>query len=627
MSDLKIKEPVTVKGTIYLIIFAFMSASVVYIATYGAGQIGYAIRIGGSGIIFIIVLAILINKTHHPTYKDDSLAILGKNKEVVEQDATTNLKYRKFHHFDTEPRYFNLHQILEGKPNKNISIIGMSGSGKTVLAYKVIGEMQEYNKIIFQYKPPRDPNAVQKEEEKSDKYNELGYPTLKLRENSPDVFRDKEAFAMAWITAFSVVNRGITAGQILPLVRNAANASRNWKEFKEEIEKQERKERGTITREALRDIRLKLDSIYLENTFSEPLPKDIVIDCTGLTKEAFIFYTEAILRSTYKELLNKQRRGTMIIVDEAHLFANTSNTIIPELSALIRNSGSFMFITQRTSAIAGDIKGNAGTQFCFKQTEEDDLRVINAVSPLLGFAINELKIHEFLDLAQNGVNDAVLQLKLCNPKPQFYPEKVWKPEILNEEKIDYTTEAIKALDKARNIQSIARIIADKHGLNKEIVKRDILSVLNRQVSAGTINLMPVENAKLLRDRIQAVNEKIYFTPDTEQLHDYLVKCTGDILTWKNKNFTIEPSGKATPDITGDDFVIEIETGLKRRQDDLTERIEKAKKEGKMIFIIVPNKSLKAQYKNSMTISEFSTWIDEAENYGTKEEEKEETENE
>jgi predicted metal-dependent phosphoesterase TrpH len=100
-----------------------------------------------------------------------------------------------------------------------------------------------------------------------------------------------------------------------------------------------------------------------------------------------------------------------------------------------------------------------------------------------------------------------------------------------------------------------------------------------------------------------------------------------VLTWRSKKFEIEPSGKATPDITGDDFIVEVETGLKRRQDDLAERIEKAKNEGKVVFIVVPNNEVKKMYRGSMTIPEFSTWMDEAENYGIREEAKEEMKNE
>lgn len=615
MNNLKIKEPVTVKGTIYLIAFAFMVSSIIFIATYGAGQIGYAIRIGGTGIIFIIVLAILLNKTHHPTERTDSLAISGIDKEVVEQDATTNLKYRKFQHFDSYPRYFDLHQILENKPNKNISVIGMAGSGKTQLTYKIISEMKEYKKVIFQYK-------------NSDRYKELGYPTLKIRQISPDVFEDKEAFSMAWITAFSIENRGITAGQILPLVRNAVNVSRNWKEFKEEIERQGKKERGTITGAALTDIKLKLDTVYSERQFTVPLPDEIVVDFSGIPKEKFVFMAEWLLRLLYKEIREGKREGTMIFVDEAHLFTNTTNTIIPELSAIIRSRGAFLFSTQRASTIAGDIKGNAGTQFCFKQTEEDDLRVINAISPLLGFSIKELKMYEFLDLAQNNINDVAFQTKLCNPKPQFYPEKEWTPEVSDEEKaMDYTTEAIKALDKARNVQSIAKKISQNYNLDRDRLKMNIIPILKRMVSSGELNVIEVENAKIVKDRIQSINEKIYFKPNTEQLHEYLVKSVGDILYLKGIKFKIEEQGKSVPDITGRDFVAEIETGLKKRRDDLDGRVEKAKSEGKVVFIITPNQEIKKLYKGGMTISEFSAWLDEAENYGIKEEGKEEVQNE
>lgn len=600
MNNLKIKKPVSVKGIVYLVIFAFMVSSIVFIATSGMGTIGIAIRMTTAGLIFIGVLTYLIAKSRHVEAREDSLAIMGLNKEVVEQDATTEMKYRKPMHFDTYPRYFDLSQILNGKANKNIAIIGMSGCGKSQLAYKIIAEMKDYKKIIFQYK-------------NTDRYRELGYPFLKIKEHTPNIFTDKEAFAMAWITAFAIENRGITANQVLPLVRNAVNVSGNWKDFKEEIVKQERKERGTISGSALADIRLKLDSVYSEEQFNSALPDEIVIDFEGLSREAFVFYAEAILRSIFKDMKEGRRNGTMIFVDEAHLFVNTANTIIPELSALIRSRGAFVFATQRASTIAGDIKGNAGTQFCFKQTEEDDIKAVSAISPLLSFAIKELGIHEFIDLGQNGVNDIVFQNELCNPNPAFHKEAEWKPEAKETVKRqrNYYEEIEEMMTTARNVQSIARKIAEEGG-DFNAIKRDIIPILKKMVANGDLNVASVENVRISGIGIQNITERPYYKVGTEQLHDYLVKGVADILYIKGIHFKVEPTGRSVADISGLDFVIEVETGNKRSVRDLNERKERYKKDGKSVFVVVPNREVKLAYEGSYTIPEFAVLLNEME---------------
>ena len=149
----------------------------------------------------------------------NKLAIVGIVKEIQHTKAENEIG-REIIRIDVIPRIVDFNEdllILKGH-NKNIAVIGMAGSGKTELTYFIISQMKQYHKIIFQYK-------------NSDRYRELGYPVLFLKHYSPDVFRDKEAFTQAWITAFAVENRGITASRIEPIIREIVEKVKNWQEM------------------------------------------------------------------------------------------------------------------------------------------------------------------------------------------------------------------------------------------------------------------------------------------------------------------------------------------------------------------------------------------------------------
>jgi hypothetical protein len=366
--------------------------------------------------VFSFTIAIMIlNRKQDETPKESGLYAIAVVKEI-QYEKSDQKTGREIKRFALYPRRldFNDDILLIKAHNKNATITGMAGSGKTELNYFIISQMK-YHKIIFQYK-------------NSDRYRELGFPVLFLKKYSPDVFRDTEAFTQAWITAFAVENRGITASQIEPIVRDIASKSKNWQEFKAEVEVRAKKEEGSITGNALADILLKIRAVYAEKQYDIEIPDNIVIDFEGLNEQAFVFYAEYLLRELYEEIKTDRRTNTEIFVDEAHVFTKTDNTIIPELSAIIRSRGAFLFASQRASTIAGDIKGNAGSQFCFKQTEKEDLDEVKALSEPYHWIVQRLKPYEFCDLAQENSHEGIFIYRLINPKPEFKPIQEWKPE-------------------------------------------------------------------------------------------------------------------------------------------------------------------------------------------------------
>jgi hypothetical protein len=533
----------------------------------------------------------------------NKLAIIGIVRER-EKIIDGKMIGREIVRLPTYVRYvdFNDDILARKGSNKNVAIIGMAGSGKTELTYFIISQMKQYHKIIFQYK-------------NSDRYRELGYPVLFVKHYSPNVFNDKEAFTQAWVTAFAVENRGITASQIIPLIREIVNKCSNWKEFKAGVEARLNEEKNSITSSALSDILLKLDSVYSEEQYDIAIPENIVVDFEGINKDAFVFFAEYLLRELYEQVKNGTRKNTMIFVDEAHVFTKSGNTIIPELSAIIRSRGAFLFATQRASTIAGDIKGNAGTQFCFLQTEKEDLDEIKALSEPYHWTAQRLYPYDFMDLAQKDSHEGINIYRLINPKPDFKPVIEWKPDEKVEEdkekdrekEIDYPQEIIRLLNTPANQQDLAKRFAKEYGKDVNHWKMKLKSVLKKMVMQGAINSRSTDYVKFVNDKpYEIAGSEIFYRKGNYDYHDWLVNVVADELFKKGFAPQVQPHGVSIPDIITDNpkIAVEVEVGTKNgyKVEETMQRIKDFEKQGYKVYVIVPNDEVReVKYKGFQNV--------------------------
>ena len=611
------KEPVVRKGWSGIVVFSMLFGFFVFLVSAGILHYYYSAFGWDMGILtgivaFGISVAYLRPKDRYVNNSVNAFTITGIVKER-EKIVDGKVYGREIVRLDVYPRYLDIDDdILAMKGNKNIAIIGMAGSGKTELTYYIINQMKQYNKIIFQYK-------------NSDKYRELGYPVLFLTKYVPNVFGDKEAFTQAWVTAFAVANRGITASQVIPLVRNAVNNCNNWAGFKAEIEKELKKQEGTITGSALSDILLKLDSVYSERQYNITIPDNIVVDFEGLNKDAFVFYAEYLMRALYEEIKSGQRTKTMIFIDEAHVFTKSGNTIIPELSAIIRSRGAFLFATQRASTIAGDIKGNAGMQICFKQTEKEDLDEVKALSEPYHWIVQRLHPYEFVDLAQHDSHEGIYVYQLVNPHVDFKQVEEWKIDPVSsegkenrnetkesEEVIDYEKAIQTLLITPANQQDLAKRFVKEYGKDVDFWKMKLKTPLKKMHIQGEISGMTTSYVKFVQDKpYKIVDSLIYHRIGDYSYHDWLVERTAVVVSYKGMTPKIQAHGLSLADIlveTPKRIAFEIETGSKNgyKIAETKERIEEFEKEGYKVYVIVPNDEVKEKYRefrNVMTALE------------------------
>ena len=512
----------------------------------------------------------------------------------------------------TYPRILDLNKYLNSKASRNLTIGGLSGSGKSEMVYFIIQhirnrEGKEFKKIIFQYK-------------NTDKYSSLGIPTLFLKNYVPNVFEDTNAFAEAWNVAFGVDIIGITANAINDVVKSIARQSRNWKQFSEEVNRRMNEKTDNVTLSALSIIKGQMERVYSENIINYSLPESIVVDASGLDVKGFLFYSEYLLRQLFREAVSGKRDNTMFYIDEVHLYTRSGNTIISDIARLVRSRGALLVATQSLDNIQGAVFDNSATAFTSRQTGSKSLQMIKSISDLYHFAVNSLKKHEFVDLVQEEHQQFIAIFKLINPKPTFYSVTEWKPvqeqeqkaQKSYESKVDYPSKIIEALRRPKNIQEIAKWLAknirdSEDSKDVNYFKLAIKNRLDRMYSSGVILAMP--NLDSVKFKMINGILKVYKTTETpycrkgqypSDLHEYVVNLTADVLYHKHVQFKIMPSGIGTADIETDKYVFEIETGLKHDISDLLRRDGQDKRKQ---IIIIPNSEARSRYKNGITLHE------------------------
>ncbi|MGE9811072.1 ATP-binding protein [Ferroplasma acidiphilum] len=556
-------------------------------------------------IVFCIVLGVLwrVQFVNPQKIQNEILAIADVKLTWHEDESGRG--WQK----DRETIYegkMDINEYLERKGhNRIIAVMGASRSGKSQLVYKLIQSLSEEKKIIFMFKA-------------TDDYTRLGYPTLYIHKAVPNVFVSPEAVARAFLTAFPISTsmQGITASTVRGQVKQIAEKSKNWQDFKKILEDMLKSETENITKGALKFIQNNLPIIYRENVLNYELPDTCVVDFEGsenteVDMQFFKFYAEFLLNQLSKEVWNK-RQNTLFVIDEAHLLTKSGFSIIPEMSALIGAKGSMILASQRIADLRGQALDNCKTQFSFKQSGKENLDEVSAISDLFHQVVAQmLSTYEFTDIGQDRPDQYVIIYRLQNPKPKLYPVKEItintqdsrgegssKTANKEEEKIDYEKDIMEFLSQAGNISEIGKRFADKYGGNGEDYKKDIKDIPKKLIKLEKINVEPVKYVKFGEKQVYTGDTKIYFrkAENPSGLHTYLVNMTADVIFHKGiTDFHIMPSGIGTADIESEKVTLEIETGLKNDINDLAGRIKQYLSQGKETIIIVPNQETKKKY--------------------------------
>ena len=493
----------------------------------------------------------------------------------------------KFRREECSARAANLRDYIEHKGNRNVSITGVSGQGKSYLTMHLLRKFEDRQRIIFSFKP--DDHEVH-----------LGIPVIDAKECLPNPFRDVNAFSEAYMTAFfgEKVSSGIQLQQTPAFLQEIASQSSDWKSFMKTIgEKRKSASKNQI--ETLNAIEQNVKSLIVEDMGSVELANEsTVFDFSTLpTKQAQNFYAELMLRQIYREMEDRKRTDVLICIDEAHRLTKSYHTILDVMSREIRDKGMLWIITQNLIDILPEMRANFGTKFTFKLGDAD-LQLLSYNS-LVRFSVSMLQPKQFVDIEFPESNSFAPVLTYM-PDGSEYRET---PRILaavreagmeegaggRGKDIDYREEVIRILsNKMSYATEMGKEISSKYGIEKDQAKLRIKSILEEMKKNNEVG-----RVKYLREGKPIV---MYYSrsPNLSNLHtgmqSQVVGILNDLGVTINR---ISTTGERSAfDIETDFFMVEIETGLKHSLEDLKERI---KSTNLRMIIIVPNRELMEKY--------------------------------
>jgi DNA polymerase III delta prime subunit len=511
---------------------------------------------------------------------------------IVRSSKGQELPSGQNYHFDEVKKVVpvNILQYVASKSNKHILLSGRSGTGKSWFA-EWLAMRLPYGQLIFSFKP-------------DDVWLRMGYSILDIFKAAPNPFKDVQSFTSAFLIANPITSQGIQASYIPIMLQKIAERSSNWHQFldliqKEELDAKRRKDSNALA--ALSWINAQAQNFILEEQRTKGIAeymaenRNMVLDFSEIKNEqAQTFYSEVVLR----ELYSTHREGIVIVFDEAHRLLHKQGMSILERYLREGRSKGFTVLcaTQNMTDIADHIRNNFATQFLFNTTNSDDLTALNRIEPTLAFAASDLPPGVFCDAAQRQIHDDVYLLLLCNPiqyptRPNYIPvepKSVQKPGIqsLNEEEI---LELLKSTP--RTPTEIGRILAEKHQMRFEDAKFTVSKVLRElKTKKGIVDSVRFDLPNT--DRFKVL---YYLTgQNISTLHDFMQNEAERALRNANyKILNVAKSGELSkPDIETEHETIEIETGLKRKFDDLKERMQRSTK---LLVIVVPNKDVKELY--------------------------------
>ena len=481
---------------------------------------------------------------------------------------------------------FDIQAYLNDKPNPNLFIAGASGGGKSRLSRFIITTSKR-EKVVFNFKP-------------HDEFLYLGYPIVNVRDYCPDPLADPDAFVSAFLIAFPMNLTGMTAQSIPSVLKLLLLKARTLEEM---IRIAKEKSTDNIEGQAYAFVASHLETLSVKSQPFKLASGSVVLDFSEIgDDQAKSFYAELVLRQLWHSL--RPARGqtaelvnVLLVVDEAHRLLREFgqyHSILVEMLREIRSTGSaVMTATQNYTDIEGHIRSQFYTQFVFRTTNEEDVRALGNLNKEYPTAIGLLPRHAFFDVAYEGNSDFIPVFKLHEGRDTRVAPRYTSPEVAQPRgRSVQEDEVLNLLSQTASYPTeIARALT-KEGDDPEKMKQQVSGILKNLLRRGGVGCMEVERPRRLgQSRTYYYTAKSHLTT----LHNLLQQDARSVLEGASIIILREAreGDLSIPDLDTPTFAIEVETGLKRKLDDLKGRIARSKKP---VLVVVPNRQVGFEYK-------------------------------
>lgn len=288
-----------------------------------------------------------------------------KQEEIWE--SKKNIKVRILNRQGSEREI--IQKLPKNNLNKNILIIGTSGTGKSELLRKIEEEEKPRLKILF----------------KED--NEKAY---RINKHRPYIKEDRTNFLEAWRESLKPNSIGYMLIQEQIQIQEIKKEGQTYEQMINEIKKQ-KQGASKLDIPVFNMIEDRVKHLYINKT--RKIKNKGKISMQDMTEDEYLFFSDYILRLNYNTLLNE-----IISIDEIHRLKPLMEGLIAQITREIRSRGGIIATTQSLSDLPPELINNFATIYIFQDFDKRDLEYIKEIDEDLKEDVLKLENHEFLEI-------------------------------------------------------------------------------------------------------------------------------------------------------------------------------------------------------------------------------------
>lgn len=282
-------------------------------------------------------------------------------------ESKKNIKVRILNRQGSEREI--IQKLPKNNLNKNILIIGTSGTGKSELLRKIEEEEKPRLKILF----------------KED--NEKAY---RINKHRPYIKEDRTNFLEAWRESLKPNSIGYMLIQEQIQIQEIKKEGQTYEQMINEIKKQ-KQEASKLDIPVFNMIEDRVKHLYINKT--RKIKNKGKISMQDMTEDEYLFFSDYILRLNYNTLLNE-----IISIDEIHRLKSLMEGLIAQITREIRSRGGIIATTQSLSDLPPELINNFATIYIFQDFDKRDLEYIKEIDEDLKEDVLKLENHEFLEI-------------------------------------------------------------------------------------------------------------------------------------------------------------------------------------------------------------------------------------
>lgn len=502
-------------------------------------------------------------------------------------------------------------EFKEPRTNRNLSITGAAGSGKSFLGWKLLEKRVEegYYKA-WVISPKMYDLWTSLEGFKIIDVSRVGLP-------DPFSYSPKYFINSVLLTCSNITSVGINADAIKNILTNLCNPP--LRSFDDAIERLEKLRKTSEYKLAIEGLLFRMKEFSQVTVVRDwKIEKsNVVWDFSELEGDSLIFYSNLLIAISLEQMVASKEKDFILVIDESHRLVHAKEkgdvsnySVLNNMARMGRAfSGGLWILSQFLSDIPYGIRGNMGMQFVFNTTDFADLGLV--ASDMLRYTVRNLKNFEFIDIKQHyddhfipifqwiGTpipsvrNEAEIKKEEKKEEPKILPEQTPEPRL---DRKEIESKIVELLEKESPLygNEISKKIGIDNKSKDRITFKDALKSLLNNKKVRVVNFITERDIK---------PRKYYFTQEGNAetpLHE------DGVVRIKKVVESIEPiiseyKGNQGWDLESATAYYEFKTGFQHDVKDDVTKLQNKTQFTKSAIIVCVNRDVQKHYEATLSV--------------------------